>query len=86
MKLSKLLVDLRKELEEAEQDKSNQGLKPKYKVNSINLEVYAEGIVDGGGSLNFQLVNFKASGKKKDYHKINIELRPLPNNDKRINS
>ena len=80
MKLSDLLVDLRKELSKAEDKKTNAGIEPKYKIETINLEIYVENIAEGNGGVNFQVVNFGGKAGKKDYHKINIELKPLDDN------
>jgi len=77
MKLSDLLVDLRKELAKAEDKKANENIKPKYRINTINVEVYVENIKGANGEINFQVVNFGGKVGKKNYHKINIELKPI---------
>lgn len=82
MKLSDLLVDLRKELTRAEDEKANADIDPKYKIKTINLEIYVENIAEGNGGVNFQVVNFGGKAGKKNYHKINIELKPLEDEKK----
>ena len=77
MKLSDLLVDLRKELAKAENKKANAGIEPKYKIKTINVEVYVENMKGANGGVDFKMVDFSGKVKKKDYHKINIELKPL---------
>jgi len=77
MKLSDLLVDLRKELTKAEDKKANVGIEPKYKIKTINIEVYVENIKGADGGIDFKMVNFSGKAENKNYHKINIELKPL---------
>jgi hypothetical protein len=77
MKLSDLLVDLRKELTKAEDKKANVGIEPKYKIETINVEIYVENIVGGNGEVNITIAKLGMEGVKKDCHKINIELKPL---------
>ena len=77
MKLSEFIVDTRKELDRAQEEKNTQGIVPKYKINKVILEIYAEGITDKHGGIDFKIVNFGAKLKDKNYHKVSIELKPL---------
>ena len=77
MKLSDLLVDLRKELAKVEDKKASENIKPKYRINTINVEVCVENIIGGNGEVNITIAKLGVKGARKNYHKINIELKPI---------
>ena len=77
MKLSDLLVDLRKELAKAEDKKASENIEPKYRINTINVEVCVESIIGSNGEVNITIAKLGAKETRKNYHKINIELKPI---------
>lgn len=83
MSLADMIVKLRKDLRQAQQQAANENLR--FQVEEIELEVQVITAIEGEGKIgvNFWVYTAEAGGglRREDAHTLRLKLKPLPQKD-----